>query len=159
MADKTKYKYGSAAIIKSAGLMSAAVLMLSGMSFTEPTGSVTVEVTNLKNNKGSILISLYNTAESFPENGKNAVAKTTAPIVGQKAMVTFKNLPYGKYAAAFLHDENNNLKMDFNIVGMPKEGFGFSNNPKVTLSTPSFEKAAFKLDTPLKNISVQTIYF
>ncbi|HFU76072.1 MAG TPA: DUF2141 domain-containing protein [Arcobacter sp.] len=46
---------------------------------------------------------------------------------------------------AIFHDENNNKKLDINVLGMPKEGFGFSNNPKISFSEPSFKECSFKL--------------
>ena len=54
-------------------------------------------------------------------------------------------LPYGKgvYAAALYHDENANGKIDRNGLGIPKEGFGFSNNPKIFMSAPGFKSVRF----------------
>jgi uncharacterized protein (DUF2141 family) len=136
-----------------------ALLTVLGASFTTADGTVTVEITNLKNSKGYVLMSLYNNAEYFPEDGEKAIAKGKAVITDGKATITFKNVPYGKYAGAFLHDENNNLKMDFNIVGIPKEGYGFTNNAKGTMGPPSFEKAAFEFNSPQKKITIKASYF
>jgi uncharacterized protein (DUF2141 family) len=133
--------------------------VLTCISFTAPTGTVTVEVTNLRSNNGYVLVSLYDTPESFPKNGEKAVGKGKVKITGGKATITFKNMPQGKYAAAILHDENDNLKMDFNDVGIPQEGYGFSNNAKGFLGPPSFSKAAFNLNGPVKNISIKATYF
>ena len=40
------------------------------------------------------------------------------------------NLPAGNYAVQVMHDENENNKLDTNFMGMPIEGYGFSNNPR-----------------------------
>lgn len=63
---------------------------------------------------------------------------------------TFKNLESGSYAVALFHDKNSNEKLDTNFIGIPKEGFGFSNNPRVLTGPPSFNKASFELKTNSK---------
>lgn len=136
-----------------------AVVMVLNASYTVAPGSVTVEITNLKSSKGSVLVSLFNNKEHFPREGEKAIGKGKATIVNGKATITFKDLPYGKYAAALLHDENNNLKMDTNMVGIPKEGYGFSNDAKGAMGPPSFEKAAFELNAPQKKITIKATYF
>ena len=56
------------------------------------------------------------------------------------------DLAPGKYAISIIHDENNNDKLDTNFIGIPKEGFGFSNNPRIMFGPPSFEKASFEIN-------------
>ena len=131
------------------------------LAFTVQTkGTITVTITGLRNTKGAVLISLYNSGENFPRDAaKYAVGKGKAAIVNGTATIIFKNQPYGKYAIAVLHDENNNLKMDTNFFGIPKEGYGFSNNARGTFGPPSYEKAAFNLNTPGMSITLKTSYF
>ena len=47
---------------------------------------------------------------------------------GDSITVVFENLKPGKYAVSVLHDANKNKDLDKNKLGIPKEGFGFSNN-------------------------------
>jgi len=121
--------------------------------------SLTIEINGLKNSKGAVLISLYDNKEAFPKDAARAVHNEKVTISNGKAKVTITNLNPGTYAVALLHDENNNLKMDFNIVGMPKEGYGFSNDAQGTFGPPSFEKASFKVLPQKKNISLKMKYF
>jgi uncharacterized protein (DUF2141 family) len=44
-----------------------------------------------------------------------------------------------------MHDSNSNQKLDTNWIGIPKEGYGFSNNAKATLGPPSFDQVKFNL--------------
>jgi uncharacterized protein (DUF2141 family) len=53
----------------------------------------------------------------------------------------FDNLPSGTYALALIHDENGNGKLD-TMMGIPKEGFGFSKNPAIRFGPPSFKSAS-----------------
>ena len=69
---------------------------------------------------------------------------------------TFENIPAGSYAVAVLHDENKNEKMDFNLVGIPKEAYGFSNNAKGFMAPPKFSDAAIRLQNgESKNITIK----
>lgn len=109
--------------------------------------SITVSVTDLRTEKGFVLISLFDDKASFPKNAEKAVGKAKAIIRNGNATATFSNLQPGTYAVAVLHDENQNLKMDMNSLGLPREGYGFSNKAKGRFGPPDFEKAAFRLHT------------
>jgi uncharacterized protein (DUF2141 family) len=74
------------------------------------------------------------------------------------AQVTFKDLPQGTFAVSVLHDENGNGKMDKNFVGMPKEGYGASNNPKKKKRAPTFDEAKFSLNSTGQTIEITLIY-
>lgn len=79
------------------------------------------------------------------------------PFTGDKT--TFElQLPAGRYAIAVLYDENPNHKLDRNTIGWPKEGFGFSNNPKVGLSAPSFNAAVMQVNCPVTETTIHLIY-
>ncbi|MES2702234.1 MAG: DUF2141 domain-containing protein [Bacteroidota bacterium] len=139
----------------------AVIIAVVFQSFTRPVanGTVTVEVVNLKNSKGVVLVSLFNDSKSFPKEATKAVGKGKVEIQNGKATISFSNLPFGTYAAAILHDENSNLKMDFNMVGMPKEGYGFSNDAKGKLGPPAFDKAAVQLQQEQMKIVINAQYF
>ncbi len=64
----------------------------------------------------------------------------------------------GTYALALLHDENGNGEMDSNFLGLPQEGYGFSNDAKVFLGPPSFEAASFKLGPGRGAITLSVVY-
>lgn len=140
-------------------LLTALFLLFTHTSFTLPSADIVIEVNNLRNNKGSVLISLFNNEDDFPENAEKAIEKAKVEINGKTAFITFKNIPQGQYAAAILHDENKNLKMDFNFLGIPKEGYGFSNNAKGLFGPPHFNKAAFEVGKQSKKINIKAIYF
>lgn len=135
----------------------AACLLCSFQSMEK--GTLTVEFTGLRSDEGHLLVSLYNKEEGFPKDPYSAIRKEKLSISNGKAKVVFRDLPYGRYAIAFLHDINDNTRMDFNLVGMPREGYGFSNNARGKLGPPKFDKAAFELKEPRKTVSLKTEYF
>jgi uncharacterized protein (DUF2141 family) len=75
-----------------------------------------------------------------------------------KARVVWADLAPGVYAVAVLHDENGNGKMDTNILGIPKEGHGASNNPAPKRRPPTFEEAQFTLAGPQQTVEVKLEY-
>jgi uncharacterized protein (DUF2141 family) len=103
------------------------------------TGSLTIIVKNTADNQGTIRAGLYKTPREFPM-GK-VFKSVEGKIKENRSIMIFDNLPEGDYAVAILHDRNDNKKMDYNFLGIPIEGYGFSNNIKAILSAPSFEQA------------------
>lgn len=108
--------------------------------------TLTIKISNLKSDKGSIMIALFKGQAGFPKDGSKAIQKTKVTIKDKKATITFTDLPTGDYAFALFHDENSNNKMDNNMFGMPKEGYGFSTNFKPTMNAPDFDEADFKIE-------------
>jgi uncharacterized protein (DUF2141 family) len=112
---------------------------------------LTVEIKGLNSANGKVLIALYDKADGWMKRGLK-----TAGVPAQKDGVTyeFKDLPAGDYAISIHHDENGNDKFDTNLVGMPIEPYGFSNNAMGNFGPPTFEQAKFKLDTDKKTVTL-----
>lgn len=100
-----------------------------------------VVVENVVSNQGVMMVALYNTKKGFtsdPWRGEK-------PVASKGTMhVFFKDVPPGEYAIAVYHDENQNQKLDSNLIGMPKEGYGFSKDAMGSFGPPSFEKALIR---------------
>ncbi|MFL5730933.1 MAG: DUF2141 domain-containing protein [Cytophagaceae bacterium] len=106
-------------------------------------GTMEIEITGIDNDKGSIKLAMFNSESGYPRDGKQAFRTHKAGIKDKKVLIVFHDVPYGKYAIAFLHDENDNDKMDFHFYGAPKEQYGASNDAQGIMGPPSFEDAAF----------------
>ncbi len=117
-----------------------------------------ITVTGIDNNNGLILLSLFNSAEGFPGDREKAVKSLKQKVNADKVSFIIKELPPGIYAVSLIHDENNNEKLDTNFVGIPKEGYGASNNVKKMFRGPRFEEASFEVDKNLNKIEVELIY-
>ena len=117
-----------------------------------------VHVTGVRNQKGVIGGTLFKNADGWPEDNDKSYLHGPFPISGNTATVRFDHVPPGRYAVAVLHDENRNKKLDRNFLGIPKEGFGFANNPHVGLSAPKWEQAAIDVACPSTEIDVHMIY-
>jgi len=138
---------------------SAAGLEPSTLADTPPASvSLTVRIGELKSDRGRVAVALFASADDFPDQKKALMGKLTR-IERGRAAVTFNDLRPGVYAVAVLHDENENDEMDFNFLGMPLEGYGFSNDAAVMFGPPSFEAAAFKLSPRPSYIPIKIRYF
>lgn len=113
------------------------LLSLPLLSYAQLT--LTIEINELQNSDGQIFLELKNEQEI-------KVAGVTKNITNNQCTIVIENLKPGKYSFKYFHDENKNSKLDVNWMGIPKEGFGFSNNPKSTLGPPDFEKTIFNLN-------------
>ncbi len=67
----------------------------------------------------------------------------SAAATGEVVVIKFLDLPPGEYAIKAFHDVNSNGEMDFNMVGIPKEPYGFSSDATAMFSPPAFEEAKF----------------
>ncbi len=113
---------------------------------------IRVTVHSLRNDKGFVLLSLYQSEDGFPGNASKAIQLKKVKASGTSVEVTLDPLPAGSYAISILHDENDNGKMDTGAFGIPKEGYGASNDAKASFGPPSFKDAHFehKQDTQIK---------
>jgi len=102
------------------------------------TASLEVNVNNIKSQKGSIRVGLFNSEKDFM---KNAVEGKVVKASANEVTVIFENLQPGDYALSVIHDENENGKLDSNVFGIPKEGFAFGNNAMGPFGPPSYEEA------------------
>jgi len=93
---------------------------------------------NLKNSNGDILVGLYDKAAGFP---RHVLDGKVVKVTDNEMKVSFKDIKPGNYAVSVLHDENQNKDMDQTKLGIPKEGYGFSNNAMGVMGPPSFKKA------------------
>ena len=113
---------------------------------------LTLVAEDVRNSRGVIGVLIFNSAQGWPEDFAAAFRAKATPAQPGSATVTFEDLPPSAYAAVVLHDENVNKKLDRNFLGLPREGWGMSNNPKARGGAPSFDRARFVLsrDTLLR---------
>jgi len=100
--------------------------------------------------EATLYVALYNDAASYAD-GK-PLASQTAPMQGGKARLVFTGLAPGRYALRAFADENGNGKLDANLMGMPTERYGFSNDAKGNRAAPAFEAAAISVGADLQTL-------
>lgn len=117
-----------------------------------------VEIFGLRKPRGSVAVAVFDQDAGFPDQDK-AVRRQWLRVSEQHAQVSFDDLVEGVYAIAVLHDENDNQRMDYNFLGIPTEGFGFSNDAKVGFGPPDFEEAAIVVKGAATMARIQARYF
>jgi uncharacterized protein (DUF2141 family) len=125
--------------------------MMSLYAYAQCQTKLQVTVTNIKGHKGDIIVGIFDSDENFlkkPLDGRLAKAN------GDSITVVFENLKPGKYAVSVLHDANRNKDLDKNKLGIPKEGFGFSNNVLGAMGPPSFNRAIIDLTPEQKDLDI-----
>lgn len=132
---------GGWAISARLALLPLAALALVGAT---PVSGLRVEVEQLRSPRGKLQYCLTADPGNFPDcvNDARAVRRS---VPASDAAALFDGLPPGAYALAVIHDENGNSRLD-TIAGIPREGFGFSRNPRIGFGPPRFSAARFTLD-------------
>lgn len=123
----------------------------------KPLCTLRIHVTGFRNDKGKAGGVVFASPAGWPEDRSKAVAHGGFDIHDRQVTEEFQ-LPPSRYGVAVIHDENENQKLDRNFLGIPKEGFGFANNPRVMLSAPSFQAASTEVACPATEIQIRLIY-
>lgn len=128
-----------------AGLSLAMVVIAGGAASAQSVRpGIHVEILGIRNSLGAVACALFESPEGFPaEFLRFANNLMMVKVRAEKATCGFEDIAPGRYALAVIHDENRNGELEMNWMGVPQEGYGFSNDAKGTLAAPSFEKASF----------------
>jgi len=144
-----------------AAFLSRLVLVtLPGLAFSQtPCPGIHVKILDLKNSTGGVACALYESPEGFPnEYLRFATNIMVIKIRDKQARCDFEDIPPGTYALAVVHDENMNGKLDTKWLGIPTEGYGFSNDAKSLLGAPSFSAASFAYDGKNQELTISLNY-
>ncbi|PKI18145.1 hypothetical protein CXF71_00705 [Colwellia sp. 12G3] len=101
---------------------------------------LTINISDVNQGKGHVMVGLYSGSEAFSQGKASFGSRVKADKTQEQ--VVFKDLPAGEYAIKIYQDENSNQKLDFNFIGIPKEGYGFSNNVG-RFGSPNYQEAKF----------------
>lgn len=151
--------------VRSASLALAAAFVFSAQAMAAddcegvrgPASSkLSVQVTSVRSAKGEIALTLYpNIKHRFlAKGGKLARIRAKAQLVTN---VCFW-VPQGTYAMAIYHDSNTDHDFNRTIVGLPAEGFGFSNNPETTVGLPPLSAVRFVVGPTDRLLTIQMRY-
>ena len=121
-------------------LLSCLCIFLGTTLFSQ---ELTMRISGIKQGKGDILIAIFKGESGFPSETSKAVELLRAVPVNGKAELTIKTLPAGTYAVSLFQDSNGDGLLNTNFLGIPKEGYGVSNNAFNTFSAPVYKDASF----------------
>lgn len=110
-----------------------------------PQDTLSIEILGIRNDENAIMLQLFNENEEV-------IRQEMGPIVENKCTIIIKNLKPGKYAVRYFHDENGNESLDTNNLGIPTEGYGFSNDAYGMFGPKPFSEWLFEFNTSKKII-------
>ena len=99
------------------------------------------------------MVALVNSDAAWNNQEKPVAAQKVAAAQGE-VKLQFKDLAPGTYAVQVMHDENENNQLDTNFLGIPTEGYGFSNNPNV-MRKAHYDEARFDVGADAANITIR----
>lgn len=112
-----------------------------------PAPTIHAAIDGVRGDAGRIACAFFRSGDGFPVASPPSPAViVTATIRDRGAVCVFRDVPPGTYAIAAMHDENRNGHLDRNWLGIPTEGYGFSENASASLGAPSFQHASFAFD-------------
>ncbi|HER09976.1 MAG TPA: DUF2141 domain-containing protein [Bacteroides sp.] len=122
-----------------------------------PTGTLEIVFTGIKSDRGNVAAGVNRSPEGWPRKPHMEFCWEKADLKDGTLIAEIENLPYGVYAISVLDDVNRNGKMEM-ILGIPREGWGFSNNPPFRLSIPDFDDCSFIVERPFTRITIDLRY-
>jgi uncharacterized protein (DUF2141 family) len=117
-----------------------------------------VLVTGAHRVAGNVTFTLYGEDPSRFLAHHGSVALQRVTLTGSTAEACFALSAPGTYAVAVYHDENDNHRLDRTLLGLPAEGYGFSNNVTPLLGLPSFGSVRLRIGPGDTRITIKLLY-
>jgi uncharacterized protein (DUF2141 family) len=118
-----------------------------------------VKILDIKNSAGVVACALFETSEGFPtEFLRSATNVIMTKVQDAQARCDFVDIPPGTYALAVIHDENMDGELGTNWMGVPTEGYGFSDDATASMTAPSFEAARFTYEGENLDLTISLNY-
>ena len=117
---------------------------------------LSVQVTGVRSSQGEVALTIYpdERRRFLAKGGKFARARVKAQPTSRACFW----LPPGSYALALYHDSNGDRDFNRTLVGLPAEGFGFSNNPETKIGLPPLSAVRFAVGPGERSLSIQMRY-
>lgn len=145
MGDQSQSKRGDQCVAWLVALMLGTLPALAFGQSSCP--GIHVKILNIRSSTGTVACALFESPDGFPTDYlRKATNVMVIKIRKDQARCDFEDIPPGTYAMAVIHDENMNGKLDTGWQGIPKEGYGFSNDAEGVMGAPSFSAASFAYD-------------
>jgi uncharacterized protein (DUF2141 family) len=136
-------------------ILGLAIALLHTLAASAADLSVAIE--GLRSDRGNVMVAVFDGAASFRKEGQEIAALRLAARAAASRF-TLSRLPDGVYAIVAFHDENGNGKLDTNMLGLPTEGYGFSNDARGTFGPPGFDDAKVTLGDAGARITIKVGY-
>jgi len=106
---------------------------------------VDVNIHGVRNAEGKVIIAVFDSEERYSESS-DAFQLVVLDAVEGALTTALCDLPSGAYALSVFHDEDADHELDLGRLGIPREGYGFSNGVRPRMGKPGFDKIAFQVN-------------
>ena len=120
---------------------------------------LTVSVSGMRSDKGNITITIYPDDAAHFLDGAYKLARQMVPVTLPVTSACFLLPAPGTYAVALFHDENDDHHLNTNALGIPTEGYGFSNNPTLYFGPPDLNRVRISLHAGDNPIAIRMKYY
>lgn len=139
-------------MIRTAHRSLAALSFLLVPALPAAAADLVIDLSGLRVDSGHVQVALVDSAAGW--NSQAAPLRATRIAAADASRIVFEGLAPGSYGVLAMHDENDNGRLDTNLLGMPIEGYGFSNNPR-TMRKPTWDEGRFELGADGTTIAVE----
>lgn len=134
----------------------AAVCYLLLIGASPPLAELEVDVDGMRGTRGLLHVCVTQKRTAFPDCRSDPSAYQQS-FAATEHSLRLSELEPGRYAVTLFHDENANHRLD-KLLGIPREGFGFSRNPKLRLGPPRYDSVDIDLKRGLTRTRVRMQY-
>jgi uncharacterized protein (DUF2141 family) len=140
--------------------LALALVMLAALSGAARGETLVVEMRGFKSDKGKALVALFASKDGFPDHPNKAARRMQVDIKKGEAVAVLSDLAPGTYAVAVLHDEDGDKAMKTGLFGIPREGFGASQDARGRFGPPSFGDAKLEIRAGRKvTTRIKMVYY
>lgn len=118
-----------------------------------------VSVSGMRSAKGTVTVTIYPDDTAHFLDGKYKVARQELPVTLPITSACFVLAAPANYGVALFHDENGNHHFDTNALGIPVEGYGFSNDPTLYFGPPSLDKVRIAVHAGENPVAIRMKYY
>ncbi len=137
--------------------LSIGLLAAFGVLHAQParaeSASLSIRVENVSERGGLLQVALYDEA-SYAGHDQPPIAKLSITAKAPVTVVTVPNIKPGVYAIKMFQDVHRTGSFAVNMLGIPEEPFGFSNDARPLFDQPGFDRAKFQLANGMTSIVI-----
>lgn len=139
-------------------LLVSTILPISSAAQSKTQPHLSIEVHLARRAHGELAYLIFASSAGFPGDRNKAFRHGFLPIPTNAQFIHVDiDLPPGTYAISVYEDLNDNHKLDHNLIGIPREPVGVSNNPVARFGPPHFGECSFRLEEAAQTITITLV--
>jgi uncharacterized protein (DUF2141 family) len=135
------------------------IVLLAILSLTSSYGQNTlITISGIRSEKGQIILNVFKNSEDYEQEKVSKKLIFEKKAISNNLMIITYDLEPGTYGITLIDDENKNGELNKNLIGIPKEGFGFSNFFMEKMKKPAFDDFKITIKKPNNKITIKVKY-